>query len=414
LNDPTQNQRRAVALIDPSNFSIPYDSHLMAALATTGWRAALYGRAIRETEDQVQSDVTFHAHFSRVAESAGARRVPRSITSAVKAAELGFDYLRLLRALRRSGTSIVHVQWLVLPMVDQHWLRAARRLWPVVMTVHDSAPFLGSPTSRFQRVGWREALDIPDALVVHTSQSKQAICSLGVPASRVNVIPHGLLRSQVALDQNAGDLPYLNRSKILCTLVGHLKPYKGIDILLRAVALLPEDVRSRLQVVIAGKPADSPAVLESLVNILGIGDIVTLQQRFLPEAEMHALLERSSIVAFPYRAIDASGVFLSVAGMSKAVVATPIGVFEELISDRHTGILVNKEDAAGLANALTELVRDPELRTRLGAALCESVRKSLGWDNIAEMTRALYERLLQERGHRHCGRDGAVGWSAAS
>jgi glycosyltransferase involved in cell wall biosynthesis len=401
-----------VALVDPSNFSIPYDVHLAGGLRMAGWETDLYGRVPRESEPRADAETSMHEFFSRQAERLMRAGVNRKLASLCKAAELPWDYARLTQRLIRSNTDVLHVQWLVLPMIERRWLRNVRRRWPVVMTVHDTTPFLGSPTSKAQGVGWRETLDCADHLIVHTEQSAEAMTGMGVPRSRLSVIPHGLLQVVPSPSGAARALPYVDKSRTLCVLVGNLKPYKGIDILFEAVARLPADVRKRLQVVVAGKPMNTPEELESSVRALGIGDTVELQQRFLPDDELSDLLRASAIVAFPYRAIDASGVFLMVAGMGKAVFATSIGVFAETLRDGHSGLIVRKESVDDVAAALTRLVRDPGLAESLGRTLQNDVKRKLAWDEIGRMTGALYERLLEARGDRRVGGHGSPGRSA--
>src|SRR5688572_9978265 len=80
-----------VALVDPSNFSIPYDVHLAGGLRMAGWQADLYGRVPRESEPRPDAETTMHELFSRRAERLLRAGVARKLASLCKAAELPLD-----------------------------------------------------------------------------------------------------------------------------------------------------------------------------------------------------------------------------------------------------------------------------------------------------------------------------------
>ena len=78
----------------------------------------------------------------------------------------------------------------------------------------------------------------------------------------------------------------------------------------------------------------------------------------------------------------------------RPVVATRVGGVPDLIRDRETGLLVPPRDPAALAAAIQELLDDPGLRARLGAAAQPAVYPRFTVARLAEETAAYYGALI--------------------
>lgn len=177
--------------------------------------------------------------------------------------------------------------------------------------------------------------------------------------------------------------PYHSPGKLLVGSVGRLDAMKAHDVLLRAVAQIPG-----VRVVIWGEGAERSA-LEQLTHDLGIADRVDLPgwieqpQSQLSNFDAIALPSRSE--GFPLAMVEA---MLA----ARPVIATRVGSMPEAIIDGETGLLVEKNDVAGLAQALQRLRDDPALRIRLGT---QARQKALTHFTAAAMTRQ-YEQLWQQ------------------
>jgi glycosyltransferase involved in cell wall biosynthesis len=66
----------------------------------------------------------------------------------------------------------------------------------------------------------------------------------------------------------------------------------------------------------------------------------------------------------------------------------------ELVSDGETGLLVPPRDAAALRQAVKRLLRDPELRERLGNSARGRARERFGWESVIERTLEIYRSVL--------------------
>ncbi|MGZ4256566.1 MAG: glycosyltransferase family 4 protein [Gaiellaceae bacterium] len=173
--------------------------------------------------------------------------------------------------------------------------------------------------------------------------------------------------------------------------VGRLKAPKDHATLLRALGRLEAgSFRARL----VGDGPDRPLVeeeireqrLETAVALLGERDDVAEQ---LAEADVFALSSTSE--GLPLSVIEAMA-----AGLP--VVATAVGGVPELVVDGETGLLVPARDAKALAQALGRLVRDRELRERLGEAGRSRAEQLFDLPAFRRAHVALYRSLLAERG----------------
>lgn len=376
----------SVAVVDPSGFTLPYDYSFTRALGDAGARVLLFTRELRPGEPPPPSGVGIRVWFYRASERA-MRRWPR-LTGALRFAkglEHGIDLLRLSQWCRRDRPDVVHLQWAALPFLDRLILGRLRRNSVVALTVHDTKAFLGSASSPIQYWGWRSTLNEVDQLIVHTVEGVRVLRDQGI-RTPIAVIPHG------PLEFPAGASAIAEEPEIL--LFGILKPYKGADLLLEAFARIPGPIRAGWRLRIAGKPQMNPNPLLERAEKLGIASSVIWDLRYLGDAELGGLFARSSILAFPYREIDASGVLMGAVGLRKAIVASRVGAFAELLRDGETALLFPKEDIAGLTRALQSLMESASLRAKLADASYEAFRSRIpSWDAIARTTIDLYRSV---------------------
>jgi glycosyltransferase involved in cell wall biosynthesis len=91
-------------------------------------------------------------------------------------------------------------------------------------------------------------------------------------------------------------------------------------------------------------------------------------------------------------------VILEAMAAGKAVVAAAVGAVPELVQEGRTGLLVPPEDADALARAIRLLLKDPELRRRLGANGRARVETEFSLEKMIRLTEELY---LDVRHLRH-------------
>ncbi len=208
--------------------------------------------------------------------------------------------------------------------------------------------------------------------VALTDFAKAKFVEAGLPARKISVKPNafaadggkraGLPATVVRSGSSAPD-------RLRVVYVGRLSPEKGVDVLLRAWALLCESWSggSRPTLTIVGEGSEIEA-LGSLADEHGLSDSVRFAGA-LPREQALAELSSASLLVFPSLWYETFGLtILEAASQGVPAVVTGIGCHASLVQDGVTGRHVPSGDSAALAAALRELLADPAELRRMGAA----------------------------------------------
>lgn len=384
-----------VAIIDPSGFSLPYDYCLSNALTKHGCQVVLVTTQMPPGPWAQNAAYERWELFYRIGSKLGKTK----LRTYIKGCEHPFDMQRLIRRLRRWKPDVIHFQWLPAPAIDKLSLPRLRKIAPLVLTVHDTKPFHGAPSSRLQLIGLKSAFGYFDHYIVHTQYSRETLMNeLMLPEERVSVIPHGVFtyyRGLINDLEGPSQFPRPGGEKRILYF-GVLKPYKGVDILLEAFARLPARLIKDTVLQIVGYPKMPVEPLQNLARRLGIENHVFWDLRFVDEKEAAKYFSQADVIALPYRRIDQSGVLMTALAFGKPIVASRVGGFAEVLKDGVHGLLVDPEDVEALAQALARLLVDDELRARMGKAMQELAGEKLSWESIAEKTIGVYKKLRNE------------------
>lgn len=366
-----------VHIVDPSAFTPAYDHALCRALAAQEAKVTLVTSRFPYGAVPTADGYTVAELFYRAAR--GAPGTP--VRTAWKLAEHVPDMLRYRRMAAEAD--VVHFQWLDLALVDGRLLPAR----PLVFTAHDLLPREPRPG---QVLGQRRLYRRVDAVVVHSAYGRaQLIDRVGVPADKVHVIPHGAFTHLCAAAVDA-PLPHELLSPgpdPVVLFFGLLRPYKGIEALLRAFAGIDG---ARLWIV--GRPRLPLAPLLALAP-----KSVTFVPRFVTDDELAACFRRADVVVLPYshtERFDQSGVLAAALAFGKPIVLTRVGGFPE-VAATGAAVLVDPGDEHALQAALATLVGDPAARERLSSAARRAAAGPYSWVQAARRTLALYEQLAR-------------------
>jgi glycosyltransferase involved in cell wall biosynthesis len=387
-----------VALIDPSCFTGPYDVALAGGLAEAGAETLLFVGNVRSGDPLAHAPGVIEHFYAGLAQPALAR-LPKPLFQGLKGCAHIAGMARLVGTFKQWRPDIIHFQWTPLPFVDRRFLGALRRFGPLVLTVHDSTPFNGNPSARLQSIGARAIFDDFDALIVHTDQAMRRLGAVLRDPGRLVRIPHGPLHA-LPLAPDAGIAKDLADPMVELLLFGKLKPYKGLDVMIRAAALLTPEQRARCRIRVVGKPYMDMAPLLDLARTLGVADSFVFEFRFVEDGEVPVLLSQASAAIFPYREIDASGVLMAVIAAGRPIVASAIGSFAELLRDGEDALLVPPDDPGALALALARFIDDAALRRQLGAGTRRLYAEMPSWAEIGRTTNRLYEGLRVDDSRR--------------
>jgi glycosyltransferase involved in cell wall biosynthesis len=147
--------------------------------------------------------------------------------------------------------------------------------------------------------------------------------------------------------------------RFVAIVIAQLIHEKGIDVVLRALAQLPE--KAVLWVVGAGSQAEA---LQALTRTLGLGERV---QFFGLQRQVEPFLQAADCFVLASRWQEAAGlVLLEAQASGLPVIASRIGGIPEYVQEAHSGFLVTPDDDADLARHMRALCNDADLCRRLG------------------------------------------------
>ncbi|MBT8477366.1 MAG: glycosyltransferase family 4 protein [Gemmatimonadetes bacterium] len=150
--------------------------------------------------------------------------------------------------------------------------------------------------------------------------------------------------------------------------VGRLRRYKGIDLVIQAVALLAAKGKG-VRLLIVGQ-GDDAARLERIAEKLGLGNSVSFRG-FVPEQEKVEILRSAWVNVYPSPKEGWGITNVEAAACGTPSVASDSPGLRESVLDGQTGFLVEHENVDAWARALERLVEDPGLRERMGAKALE-------------------------------------------
>ena len=385
----------SVVIVDAPCFTLSYDFSLCEALVENQCQVMLARSSYSHATWQAAGSFEDWNGFYPLAGKWAKTSLPKSCVRVLKSVEHTIDMRRFVSKMRALRPDVIHFQWLPIPALDKFYLRQLRRIAPLVLTAHNTTVFHGSPSSNLQGLGFESAFQYFDAIIAHTEYSRERIVAQGwISPAAVEVVPHGVLDYYRALGHDPHPAPETDPTILF---FGNIKPYKGLDVLLRAFHALPPSTRKSARLVVAGRPHCDLSALRKLSVDLGIDARVTWKLGFIEEGEVADLFRAASLVALPYREIDQSGVLMTAIALETPVVASRLGGFEETIQDGVHGYLVPPGEFADLSTAMDRILTDPEQAGRMRQALRVLRSGKLSWDHCARETMKVYAKILSSR-----------------
>jgi glycosyltransferase involved in cell wall biosynthesis len=281
-----------------------------------------------------------------------------------------------------------------------HILELLSRLtMPVVTTLHT---VLAKPTA-VQRAVIERIVDASAKIIVMANKGRELLRSVyRVPDEKIEMIAHGIPDFPfVEPDTAKAKLGFSNCSVILT--FGLLSPSKGIEVVIDA---MPSILKRRPDAIYLVLGATHPnlvrdhgeAYRESLmtrVRELGVEDHVVFLDQFVDQATLLEFISMCDVYVTPYlnEAQMTSGTLAYSFGLGKPVVSTPYWHARELLTEGR-GVLVSFGDAAGIGNAIAQLLTDDPRRQAMRERAYATSR-SMTWERTAERYVAAFENARQ-------------------
>lgn len=289
---------------------------------------------------------------------------------------------------------------------------------PLVITVHSLEPL--RPWKREQLGGgydfslWVEktALEIADAVIAVSEETRKDIQQyFDIPNERISVIHNGIDLAEYKPTSDPEVLRQLgvdpDRPYIL--FVGRITRQKGIIHLVRAI----KHLNPGFQIVLCAGAPDTPEISAEMHQVVDEAkeqraDIIWVN-KMIERSEAIVLYSGATVFVCPSIYEPFGIINLEAMACGTAVVASAVGGIKEVVVDGETGFLVPLRQmtespfeamdpevfAADIAARINQLMADPDLASRMGAAGRKRAEEFFGWDAIAQKTERLYQQVLK-------------------
>jgi D-inositol-3-phosphate glycosyltransferase len=250
-------------------------------------------------------------------------------------------------------------------------LRRMSSTAPRVLISHNTRPHEPLPG---QDAALRLVARQCDGVIVH-SRSEQDLMTAVAPGTVVRLVDYPLLPTAHVLPARDAAQRRLDVSGRVLLFFGYVRKYKGVDLLLQALAQVPADLAVTL--LVAGEFYDPQESYQTLIQELGLTDRVRIINRYIPEPEWPDLFAAADALVLPYRTASQSMSIALAYGFGKPVIVSGVGGLAEAVEDGRTGLIAEPAPAA-LATAIQRLYT--ELLVSRYQEHIAARRRCLGWE----------------------------------
>jgi len=235
-----------------------------------------------------------------------------------------------------------------------------------------------------------------DHIVCVSQGQADKVIRFGTPASRVSVIYNSVRMDRFNVPSDISfrhrlESMFPNKPKLIVGTAGRLSPEKGFDVLISAVSSAVGRLPSAVSFVIFGDGVLREA-LQKQIDALGLSQSVVLAG-FTDQLDQY--MHHFDLFVQSSHTEGMPSVLLEAMAARTAVAATQVGGTGELVVDGETGLMVPPNDPDALADAMTKVLSDDELRRTMGERGRKRVAQSFDIEAQAEIYWELFNRLLR-------------------
>ncbi len=237
------------------------------------------------------------------------------------------------------------------------------------------------------RVWTRYAFGAADGFIVQSRSVERDLLAF-IPGAHYEYVPHPVYHGfgeAVPAEEARRKLGI--SAAFVFLFFGYVRKYKGLDVLLDALALLKGKLDIAL--IVVGEFYEGEQAYRDRIRRLGIESMVTVRSDYVPNEEVKYYFSAADAVVLPYLSATQSGIAQIAYNFDLPVIATDVGGLAEIVRDGETGLVVPPNDAPALAAAILKYCTSVD-RTQLRRNVREE-KKKFSWEHLV----AAIERLGQ-------------------
>ena len=313
--------------------------------------------------------------------------VPVESTSLLDTAN-PLSYIKTYRAIKDWGPDVLIVRyWMSYFGPSLGYItRKMKKHCKVVSILDNVVPheprFFDTPLTRYFLKGSSGSVTLCEAVSKDLLRLK--------PDARFTVIQHplyshfGQKKDRAEVEKKLGLVP--GKKNIL--FFGLIRAYKGLDILLEAFGMLPEDY----QLIIAGEPYGSFDKYQQIIDRLPGKDRIIMDLKYIKDSEVTDYFSAADLAVLPYRSATQSGISSVSYHFEVPMVVTDVGGLKETIGDRGTGLVSPEGTPEAICKEILRYFCNPRIKERcINNIRLEKER--LSWSSFASQLTDFIETL---------------------
>jgi len=188
------------------------------------------------------------------------------------------------------------------------------------------------------------------------------------------------------------EIPVKQKEKLKITAASRLIYEKGLDVFIKAVSLLPEDIKAKADFCIAGE-GEMEEELKSLNNKLNAG--ISFVGRVI---DMNKLLGDSYVLVYPTRSLSEGypAVITEAGAAGCLVISSNFTGADDVIKDDTNGLMFESENIEQLSDLLVKVINNFAGFEPLANRLCKKIHDEFRIDTMAQKHLELYNQCLQK------------------
>jgi starch synthase len=290
------------------------------------------------------------------------------------------NFLSVIKILRNINPDIIHISG------NHFWIFGLYNYLKnknVVLTLHDVNEHEGEK-SLINIITNNLHIKLAKHIFVHGEKLRKILISKGYPENDISVIKHGDYSFFTEYEKDISE-----DGSIL--FFGRLVDYKGIQYLIESVPHIKKQINN-INVIIAGK-----GNFDKYSYLIKNPENFEIINEFIPDMRVAELFRRASVIVLPYIEGSQTGIIPIAYSFRKPVVVTNVGSIQEVVEEGVTGFIVPPRDSYSLANAIIKLLKDEDLRKKMGDYAFRKMKDELSWNGIAEKIFEKYKTVSNKK-----------------
>jgi glycosyltransferase involved in cell wall biosynthesis len=288
-------------------------------------------------------------------------------------------WLDIYRRIKRNLPDLVIIPWWTSFWTPQFWtITTLVKRFSSAKVLFICHNVVDHESHLLSRVCTRAVLRRGDYFFVHSQSDEHRLREL-IPWATITRTFHPLydfFRSGGLAPSDARARLDLQGETVL--FFGFIRPYKGVEDLLRALPLILK--QRRITLLVVGEFWQGKEAFNEQIRELNLEQAVRVVDRYVPNEEVELYFSAADLVVLPYVSGTGSGIVQIAYGLERPVVATRVGSLPEVVEDGKTGFLVDPGDPKALAEAVLRYFLEGKKHEFVENIRC--TRDKFSWEHL--------------------------------